>query len=101
MDSKRKPLIDVQHHGGDARRQAKPECHDADQRVVAEQHIGEQAERLDGARPRRKDLLVIELGRTSQEAVIDALDSVPQLFEKRLGVLLNQQQQSRLKRRAR
>jgi capsular exopolysaccharide synthesis family protein len=46
-------------------------------------------------------ILVIELGRTSQEAVIDALDSVPPLFEKLLGVVLNQHQQSRLKRRAR
>lgn len=35
-------------------------------------------------------ILVIELGRTSQEAVIDALDSVPSLFEKLLGAVLNQ-----------
>ena len=46
-------------------------------------------------------ILVIELGRTSQEAVIDALDSVPPMFEKLLGVVLNQHQQSRLKRLAR
>ena len=46
-------------------------------------------------------ILVIELGRTSQEAVIDALDLVPPMFEKLLGVVLNQHQQSRLKRLAR
>jgi succinoglycan biosynthesis transport protein ExoP len=46
-------------------------------------------------------ILVIELGRTSQEAVIDALDSVPAMFEKLLGVVLNQHQQNRLKRRSR
>jgi succinoglycan biosynthesis transport protein ExoP len=46
-------------------------------------------------------ILVIELGRTSQEAVIDALDSVPPMFEKLLGIVLNQHQQSGLKRRAR
>ena len=46
-------------------------------------------------------ILVIELGRTSQEAVIDALDSVPSMSEKLLGVVLNRHQQSRLKRRAR
>jgi succinoglycan biosynthesis transport protein ExoP len=43
-------------------------------------------------------IVVIELGRTSQEAVIDALDSVPPMSEKLLGVVLNQHQQSRLKR---
>jgi succinoglycan biosynthesis transport protein ExoP len=46
-------------------------------------------------------ILVIELGRTSQEAVIEALDSVPPMSEKLLGVVLNQHQRSHLKRRAR
>ncbi|NOJ39143.1 AAA family ATPase [Bradyrhizobium australiense] len=40
-------------------------------------------------------ILVIELGRTSRETVIDALDSVPPLFDKLLGVVLNQHQQKR------
>lgn len=42
-------------------------------------------------------IVVIELGSTSQEAAIDALNSVPAMFEKLLGVVLNQHQQSRLK----
>ncbi|NOJ47560.1 AAA family ATPase [Bradyrhizobium archetypum] len=46
-------------------------------------------------------ILVIELGGTSQEAAIDALDSAPPIFEKLLGVVLNQHRQSRLKRLAR
>jgi capsular exopolysaccharide synthesis family protein len=40
-------------------------------------------------------ILVVELGSTSQEAVIDALDSAPQLSEKLLGVVLNQHNQTR------
>jgi capsular exopolysaccharide synthesis family protein len=43
-------------------------------------------------------ILVVELGRTSQDAVVDALDSVPPMFEKLMGVVLNQHQQSGLKR---
>lgn len=46
-------------------------------------------------------ILVIEHGRTSQEAVIDALDSVPVVFEKLLGAALNRHQKSWLKRRTR
>ena len=41
-------------------------------------------------------ILVIELGRTSQEAVVDAFNSVPPLFEKLLGVVLNQPDNSKL-----
>jgi succinoglycan biosynthesis transport protein ExoP len=44
-------------------------------------------------------ILVIELGRTSQEAVIEAVDSVPAVFEKLLGAALNQHQRSWLKGR--
>jgi capsular exopolysaccharide synthesis family protein len=40
-------------------------------------------------------VLVVELGRTSQDTVIDALDSVPPLSEKLLGVVLNQHNQTR------
>jgi capsular exopolysaccharide synthesis family protein len=46
-------------------------------------------------------ILVVELGGTSQEAVIDALDSMHPMSEKLLGVVLNQHQHSRLKRLAR
>jgi capsular exopolysaccharide synthesis family protein len=41
-------------------------------------------------------ILVIELGQTSQEAVVDAFNSVPPLFEKLLGVVLNQPDNSKL-----
>lgn len=41
-------------------------------------------------------ILVVELGRTSQDTVIDALESVPPMSEKLLCVVLNQHQPSRL-----
>jgi succinoglycan biosynthesis transport protein ExoP len=44
-------------------------------------------------------ILVTELGRTSQETVVDALNSVPSLFEKILGVVLNQSNNSKPNRR--
>jgi succinoglycan biosynthesis transport protein ExoP len=45
-------------------------------------------------------ILVIEFGRTSQQAVIDALNAAPPVFEKLLGAVLNKAGPSELKRLA-
>jgi succinoglycan biosynthesis transport protein ExoP len=45
-------------------------------------------------------ILVIEFGRTSQQAVIDALNAAPPVFEKLLGAVLNKAGPNELKRLA-
>jgi succinoglycan biosynthesis transport protein ExoP len=43
-------------------------------------------------------ILVVEWGRTSQQAVIDALNAAPFVFEKLLGAVLNKADPTELKR---
>jgi len=45
-------------------------------------------------------ILVIEVGRTSQQAVIDALNAAPSVFERLLGAVLNKADPNELKRLA-
>ena len=59
--AERKSLIGRQHHCRDAGRHAQAERHDADERIVTEQHVGEYAEQFDRPRPRGEDFLVVEI----------------------------------------
>jgi len=43
-------------------------------------------------------ILVIEFGHTSRQAVIDALNAAPPVFEKLLGVVLNKAPPNELRR---